>query len=696
LINKLNSFELKHNFIFLNSRNYAFAFIAIFISLLIIYGNSFNCEWLFDDYTNILLNKNIHIQTLSWPDLSKVLEKTPTQGLPRTVAYLSFALNYYAGGLDVFGYHLVNFFIHYITAVFLFLFIYKTLSLPLLSEKFGHIAYPIALLSAFLWATNPVQVNAVTYIVQRMTSLTGMFYIMSMYFYLCGRTSVVTWRRILSFALSILCALLAFGTKENAAMLPISVLAFDLLLIQGISKKYFRNYLFVFLISCLIISGLGILYLKLSDMIFLNYKPWTFTLPERLLTEPRVMFFYISLLLYPTGSRLTMDHDIQLSRSLTDPWTTAFAIIIVVIIIGYALYQSRKRPLLSFCILFFFLNHIIEGSFIALDIIFEHRNYIPSMFFFVPIAIFMINILDYFAYRKSLQFIMALGMVFIIAAQAHTVYLRNDIMLYQKILWDDNIKKQPNLSRPHSALSKMYFDEGNFDKGAMENRIALALNRYPNNYQPALNHCALGSYYLWIKKNEDKASFHYQQALQLQPNMPTAYSGLAMVMLKKGFPAQAHDFIQKAIQFKPNDPDLHHNFAQILLKEGRYDEAIRQSRKAIRLQNDSYNEPLAVMAEAFRRKGNFNRAIFYWEKYLLNNPTHFEGRLALVELYSLQNKKDLLIQTIGIILALKGKEGIAQAIKETEQKKDIIYRPERKVIYRILKEELKGILPDFT
>jgi tetratricopeptide (TPR) repeat protein len=314
------------------------------------------------------------------------------------------------------------------------------------------------------------------------------------------------------------------------------------------------------------------------------------------------------------------------------------------------------------------------------------------MFLFVPIAIVMINILDYFAYRRSFQFFMALGMVFLMAAQAHTVYLRNEIMLYQKILWDDNVKKEPNLSRPHSGLGKAYFDEGNYEKGAMENMVALALNRYPNYYQPALNHCALGNYYLLIKKNDDKASFHYQQALQLQPNIPQAYSGLAMVQLKKGFPTQAHVLIQKAIKFKPNDPSLHYNFSRILLKEGRYDEAISQSRKAIKLQNAFYNEPLAVLAEAFRGKGNLNSAIFYWEKYLLNNPANFEGNLALVELYYLKNKKDLLIQTIGIILAMKGKGGIAQAIKEAELKKNAIYCPEEKVIFPIIKEEIKAIL----
>ena len=97
-------------------------------------------------------------------------------------------LNYYFDGLNVFWYHVVNFFIHYVTSVFLFLFIYNTLKLPILEGRYERNAYSIALLSTLFWAINPVEVMAVTYIVQRMASMTAMFYIMAMYFYLKGRT----------------------------------------------------------------------------------------------------------------------------------------------------------------------------------------------------------------------------------------------------------------------------------------------------------------------------------------------------------------------------------------------------------------------------------------------------------------------------------------------------------------------------
>ena len=209
--------------------------------LLIIYGNSFFGEWHFDDYHNIVDNRNVHLQGLSWQEIRKTFSGTAdgSEGghSTRPLSYLSFGLNYLFGGTDVFGYHVVNFVIHFAAAVFLFLFICRTLQLPLLRDRYGEKAYDIALLATFFWATSPLQVNAVTIIVQRMASLAGLGTIMALYFYVRARTAE---RGSARRGFAFLCAassLLAFGSKENAAMLPISILLYDVLLVQGATRE---------------------------------------------------------------------------------------------------------------------------------------------------------------------------------------------------------------------------------------------------------------------------------------------------------------------------------------------------------------------------------------------------------------------------------------------------------------------------
>ena len=169
-------------------RRLIFSILILSLAIFSIYSNSVDCSWHFDDKPNITDNPNLHLSALNWDNIKRTLfsdRKNPTT-FYRPVACLSFAFNYYVGGLDVFGYHLVNILVHLLTTIFLFLFLYNTLNLPSLKGKYHSKAFEIAMLATFLWALNPVQTQAVTYIVQRMASMAGMFYMMSMYFYLAG------------------------------------------------------------------------------------------------------------------------------------------------------------------------------------------------------------------------------------------------------------------------------------------------------------------------------------------------------------------------------------------------------------------------------------------------------------------------------------------------------------------------------
>ena len=213
MITKDNGFDLNIRWRFPNGRRYAFTFAVLFISLIIIYGNTFHGSWHFDDYVNIVENRNIELKSLSLNEMQKSFYGVDFshEKIGRPLSYLSFALNYYISGTNVFGYHVVNFAIHYLSAVFLFLLIYNTLRLPLLNERYGNIAYAVALLSAFLWATHPIQVTAVTYIVQRMASMAALFYIMAMYLYLKARTAHGNKQRAIFFALCCAMAIFSFG-----------------------------------------------------------------------------------------------------------------------------------------------------------------------------------------------------------------------------------------------------------------------------------------------------------------------------------------------------------------------------------------------------------------------------------------------------------------------------------------------------
>jgi tetratricopeptide (TPR) repeat protein len=692
MINQENGFDLNVRWSFPDFRKHAFAFIALFVLLLIIYGNSLNGAWQFDDFGNIVDNPSIHLKSLTWTEIKNAFFSTPQYILGRSVAEFSFALNYYAGGLNVFGYHLVNIVIHLIASIFLYLLVYNTLNLPLLREKYRKSSYAIALLAAFLWASSPVHVNAVTYIVQRMASLAGMFYVMSMYFYLKGRTTQDIFRRIFFFLLCVVAGFMAFASKENAFMLPIAIFLYDLFLIQGVSAESIRKNRPIILL--VVVTAIAALVYVIFFTSILDYQYWTFTMKERLLTAPRILLFYISLLLYPLSSRLTLDHDIQISRSLLDPWSTLPAMLLIGCAIVYALWIARQKPLISFCIVFFFLNHLIEGTIIPLDLIFEHRNYLPSMFFFVPVAVLMISVLDYFAYKRALQLLMFLVMTFLLTAQGHTVSERNDLYRYPATLWMDSVEKSPNLSRPRGVLGNIYAMQGDYLKAIKATEMALQLSRYPDLEQPVLYHSNLGSYYFIFEseKNEEKALFHYQEALRISERIasPLVYPNMAYIMLYRGDLKLAHEYGEKAIVYAPKKEVSHNIFARVLFREGNLEEAVKEAARAIALRPDSIF-PLAILGEANRLKGNYGKAAYHWEKILKIKQNDIIALFALLELYHLIGEKDKSLQTAGQLLYLSRNGDILGMIRSIKGK-DSIYTPDPKKFRLILQKEFRQLV----
>jgi len=631
-MNKNDDFSIRINIQY--KREYLSAFLLFFVSIFLIYSNSFDCSWHFDDYINIVGNRDIQITDLSWHNIEKGLYGVlGSDRWQRPVSYFSFALNYYFGGLDVFGYHIVNISIHCLTAFTLFIFIHNTLNLPVNRHQYGNNAYSIALLSAFLWAINPVQVTSVTYIVQRMASMVTLFYIIAMYLYIKGRASDIIWERIMYYFLCILCGVLAFGTKENAAMLPISIFMYDLILIQGVNKESVKKALPFGIVAVITTLVIAVMYIGDITTIQSDYKIRPFSMIERILTQPRVLIFYISLLIYPITSRMMLIHDVELSRSLLEPWTTIPAILAIMSIITFAFWNIRKRPLIAFCIIFFFLNHVIEGSFIALELIYEHRNYLPSMFFFLPLSIIIIKSLQYFYNNKTILYFLVIFMIAVIVIQGVTVYIQNNIYKDDITLWTDNVEKAPNLHHVRQNLATTYFVAGRFSEAFEEATLALMSYQAANPSRKARTYGLLGEYH-YIKGDGEKALVYFEKSLRLEPTFHTSYRRIAEINLHKNLLQEAEQNIRKGLSIKPSSYVYHGILARIMLKKHDPDGAIKEARISLLL-NGNQRDAYDIISEAFKLKRNERMA------------KHFEDVAKKMTSYDLEIKKtQILMQAV--------------------------------------------------
>jgi protein O-mannosyl-transferase len=614
---------------------YFYPALILFIVLAVIYGNSLDCSWHFDDFSNIVENENIKLTELSWPSIEQTFHGTGGDRWNRPLSYFTFASNYYLGGMDVSGYHLVNLSIHYLTALFLFLLIYRTLNLPLLRGEYGKESYPVACLAALLWAVSPLHVSAVTYIVQRMASMAAMFCVMSMYFYLEGRTAEETRRRILFYGLSGITALLSFASKENAAMLPVSLFFYDLFLIQGVTTESLKKNARIFIAPLVILLAAAIYYTDMSSIIS-GYEVRTFTLKERLLTEPRVILFYISLLLYPITGRLTLLHDFQISKGIMDPWTTLPAIILVLACVLGSFILSKKKPLIAYCVLFFFINHAIEGTVIPLEIVYGHRNYLPALMFFVPLSIVIVRFILSLGEKKLLKRIAIAGIAGIMLMLAFGVHEQNEIFKDEWSLWFDNVEKSPDLHRPHHNLALAYRNEG-FLPGFLD-EIKKALNAKDEvlKFQKCLSYFEFGQYYLFINEKENALKY-YLKSLNLAPFYPDPLNGIAKLKLLNGELVEADRLVRQAILMKPQSAEFQLTWSVILVRAGKYDDAVTAAVESLRLNRD-YLPPWIILAEVSRLRGETEKARGYFERFSGLCPTREAAQTIVRDVYQLLDK----------------------------------------------------------
>jgi len=652
-------------------RKNIFAITSIFLIVLITYSNTFHASWHFDD-EKFLDRKTLHLTEFKWSQIKKTFFQEES-GFYRPISCLSLALNYYFGKDNVFGYHLINLLIHFLASIFLFLFIFHTLRLPLVREKYEQNSYSIALLSTILWTINPIQTQAVTYIIQRMASMAGMFYIMAMYLYLRGRTCE---RRILKpvfYIIFLLCGMMAFGSKENAVMLPISISLFDLFLIQGLNKKNVKNNALIilalilfFIAFLLIIRGPSTFY---HEHLLSGYSQRPFTLLERLLTESRIIIFYISLLLYPMPNRLCLTHDISISHSLFNPLTTVFSIFIIFMILALAIIKSKRWPFISYCIIFFFLNHLIESSILPLELTFEHRNYLPSMLFFAPITILILKVTQVFS-KLSIRLILNFFIILVLIGHGHSTFVRNAIWKTDESLWLDCIEKYPHLWRPFHNLGRYYSDSGQNQKAI--SMYTKALNKKivndPSQHR-FLTYFNLGVEYFRMGRY-DEAMYFYRKAEAIHPKFGPLQNNIGLILFKQKRYREAETRFKEALIYQSDLPEALSNLGLLFMIKGDLPQAMVMLKKAIEIAPGSYSALMRI-SRAYMESGRYGKALIYARRALENDSSNHLGRLFLAQIYHASGNKRKMEQTIQKILQSIHPHQIRHLIKSLDDPRNL-------------------------
>lgn len=272
----------------------------------------------------------------------------------------------------------VNILIHLLNACLLAGFLYR---LTLARGVAVADARYAALAAMAIWLFMPLLASSTLMVVQRMTTLSATFVLLGLNAYLLARSAVERNGTVglagMSIAL-VAATFLAVLTKESGALLPVFVLVIEATLLHqpaGVSLGRWRAWSAVFLLlpAVLIVGYLGT-HLPYSESLALRRD---YSGGERLLSEARILWEYLLNAFVPRPGHYGPYHDGHpAARSILEP-LTFLAVAGWVAAIGSALVWRRKHPLFAFAVLWFVAGHLLESTTIALELYFEHRNYLP-------------------------------------------------------------------------------------------------------------------------------------------------------------------------------------------------------------------------------------------------------------------------------------------------------------------------------
>jgi tetratricopeptide (TPR) repeat protein len=592
----------------------ALAVLALLVCGALAYGNSFAGILVFDDEPAIAENQ--HIRQL-WPltDAKSAPDGSTLDGRP--VASLSFALNYAAAQGDpreaanLWGYHLVNLGIHLLASLLLFAVARRTLASPRLRERFGAHATPLSFAIALLWTVHPLQTGSVTYIVQRVESLMGLFYLATLY---CSiRALEARWRSRWTAAAIVVCAL-GMGTKEVMATAPLMVALWDWLFADQAKDAGRRPQPATERSRTALYGGLAATWIVLGVLLagqprvasvgfgFAGWPWWSY-----LLTQAEVIVHYLRLAIVP--SPLVLDYGWPAVPSVADVAPELGLLTGLVVLTLWGVVRRAPAAFLG-AWLFLILAPTSSVLPIVTEVAAEHRMYLPlaAVIGLVVIGAYLIITRATGAGASRL-----LARFAVLALAAVTVVLivwtrdRNEAYHDYDRIWRETIARRPANPRARNNYATSLIARGSFAEAETHLRHALSIDP---SFAEALANLGIA---LSSQGRFEEGIPLLERAVALDPR-PASYRNLGEAHGARGDTRRALASFSQGLALSPDDVALMNRAAWILATDP--DAVVRDgararqlAARAVSLTNERDVTSLDSLAAAHAELGEFDLAI---------------------------------------------------------------------------------------
>jgi len=537
----------------------------ILILSAVVYSNALWNPFHFDDAHHIQRNSYLtDIKNIPsyFVDMRSFSAAEGHSGHYRPLLLASHALNYFAGGLDPFGYHVVNLLFHSGSAFLIFLIIVQ-----LLKKEEG--AFFIAISASIFFAVNPFNAEVVNYISARSSVMCSFFYLLSFYCWVMHRENPPLspfnkgGLRGICYMASFISFLLAILTKEIAITLPVMIWLYDVYFVhvevngrmEWLKLQVRKIYVYLPFVVFVVIPYFMIRSLVITGTTVLPEPDGSYTIPirgfiENLLTQPKVLLKYIQLFFLPFN--LTVEHDITESHSILDLSVIIPAgLILALVYLAVWLFRKNDNTLMviSFFMAWFFVVQLPTTIIPLYAILQENRGYLAviSLAVFFGIALYKMTSVNFIrtkAGRYSPVIPVVILALIVLVYSAGTID-RNRVWADDVTLWSDAVSKSPQAPRAHHNLALAFNEAGHLDSAIEELRKVIEL-------EPTL----IMAYYnlgnIYNKRGMIKAAIaEYGKALEIDPFFYQAHNNIGMAYWRIGEvePAIAH--LKKAYEIKP-------------------------------------------------------------------------------------------------------------------------------------------------
>jgi hypothetical protein len=455
--------------------------ILLAILTVSVYSLGIRGGFMFDDFPNIVDNHGVQPSHADLRSLVNAALASPASDFKRPLASLSFALNFLATGMNPVAMKLTNVILHLVNAWLVYL-----LTAAIFRAVRGRVETHdrmTAVLIAGGWALLPINLTAVLYVVQRMESMANIGVLIGLIGYVAGRRRMLESGRGLFLALGSVLAGTALGVlaKETAVMTPLYAFLIEVYVFRrqhpplAPRPRIDRRIVAFYVVTLALPFIAGMIWLGPSLLRPESWARRNFTLSTRLLSEARIIVDYIAWTITPAPGGLSFYHDdFVVSKSLVSPWSTLPSVLLIAALVIAAWCIRRRSPLVGLGIALFLGCHVLTGTILPLELIYEHRNYFASIGLMIAVVTALRGTMTDIQGSGQTAFpiaragLLAVLFVWWTALTAMTADAWNDPLSLAREL----VFRAPNSPRAQYELGRTYIIYSHYDRNSPFTRLA--------------------------------------------------------------------------------------------------------------------------------------------------------------------------------------------------------------------------------